>query len=119
MEVVAMSLTKREIDELRKPKTAVVEAEQAYLDDECPLLGSILQSVPDGASAKLCGCLTIFWDPPVFKVCVNDRAFGRSGWISLPVLDGTILERLEMALRSDSFDWRSNNGKKPWKKYPS
>ena len=52
------------------------------------------------------GCLTVFWEDGVFKVCLNDRPNYRSCFVSHQELAGA-LRIADRGLRSKGLKWRS------------
>lgn len=58
----------------------------------------------DGSSRET-ATLTVFVEEGVFKACLNDRATGRSGWVSGATFTG-VLKSLESGLVSDDLAWR-------------
>lgn len=56
------------------------------------------------------GCLTVFWEDGVFKVCMNDRPNLRSCFVSHPQL-GVAFQIADRGLRSRSLKWRKKGYK--------
>lgn len=49
--------------------------------------------------------VTLFVEEGLFKICLNDRALGRSAWLSGHTFTG-LLKGLEAGLLSDELQWR-------------
>lgn len=65
-----------------------------------------LTKFPDGAPRQT-ATLMVTMDDGTFKGCLNDRANGRSAWVSSRSPTG-LLHVLEARLQEDSLEWRKN-----------
>lgn len=78
-----------------------------------PSLAEFLTSTKyeDGAPRQ-CPTITVFYDHPLIKVCLNDRDQGVSCWVSSAGLQGAFLA-LERGLEGDCLEWRKPPSGKP------
>jgi len=58
----------------------------------------------DGKARQL-PTIMVFFDHPLFKVCLNDRDQGLSAWVSSSGMQGA-LAALERGLEGDCLEWR-------------
>lgn len=64
----------------------------------------------DGSSRQT-ATLTVFWEDARWKLCLNDRAVGRTGWVSGRSLSEALVA-LEAGLLEDDLDWRRKGNRK-------
>lgn len=61
----------------------------------------------DDGSGRQTSSLLLFFEDGLFKVCLNDRALGRTCWATGRSAEGAVMS-LEGALASGSNDWRKS-----------
>jgi len=73
-----------------------------------PALAEFLTSSKyDDGSPRQCPTITVFYDHPLVKVCLNDRDQGLAAFVTAATVEG-LWAALEEGLAKDSLDWRAS-----------
>jgi len=88
-------------------------AHDAVLSDSYPAVHEFMTSVegPEG-KARQTSTLMVFVEPPLWKICLNERDAGLSLWASGETLDQA-LQNLEERLTAPVVEWRRRPAEKP------
>lgn len=76
-----------------------------FMDGYPALWEYLTLSAWEDGSPRALSTLIVFQEDGAWKVCLNDRAEGRSLWRSADTLAG-LWEALEVALAGNAADWR-------------
>jgi len=77
-----------------------------------PNLHDFLARERPGSKWHKTGCLTMFWEDGVYKLCLNDRPNKKSTFVSHVEL-ATAFQIADRGLRSGTLRWRQKGYKEP------
>lgn len=109
--VFRMGLLKRPSANPDQPRPALPVRLQVKASEVKTVSCYVGDTTYEDGSERETSTVLVFWDDGLIKAVLNDRAEGRSLWVSgSSILD--VLVALEDALQSPMTEWRANRQKK-------